>query len=60
MFREQAAHTPQELVFAPLEAVLRSTEQEDDDEFDVLLTEISSLNDGMPVEEVLFNAAIRG
>jgi len=59
MFREQAAHTPQERVFAPVEAVLRSTEEEDDDKFDVLLTEISSLNDGMPVEEVLFNAAIR-
>ena len=59
IFREQAAGTPQERVSAPVEAVLRATEEEDGDDFDVLLTEISNFNDGMPVEEVLFDAAVR-
>jgi Bacteriophage CI repressor helix-turn-helix domain len=60
IFREQgAAGTPQERVSAPVEAVLRATEEEDGEDFDVLLTEISNFNDGMPVEEVLFDAAVR-
>ena len=46
-------------ISAPVEAVLRATEEEDGDDFDVLLTEINNFNHGMTVEEVLFDAAVR-